>query len=251
MVSPEEARAALAGGADIVDVKNPAEGALGAAPPATLRAIRAAVALPTPVSAALGDAPHLPGTLALAAYGAAACGIDFLKVGLLGSRRSAAALELLVAVRGAALEADPRVRVVAVAYADADRVDGLPPRELPEVAVAAGVDGVLLDTFLKDGTTVFGALGDRGIATFLAAARAAGLLAGLAGSLRAEDLARARELGADIVGVRGAACDGGRAGRISTERVRALRAALDLSRSASPERLLPPAAPAAAPDAAR
>ncbi|MBX6364754.1 MAG: (5-formylfuran-3-yl)methyl phosphate synthase [Gemmatimonadetes bacterium] len=238
VASPEEARAALAGGADIIDVKNPTEGALGAAPPATLRAVRAVVAPSVPVSAALGDAPHLPGTLALAAHGAAACGIDFLKVGLLGSRRPGEALELLVAVRDAAMEADSRVRIVAVAYADADRVGGLPPGELPDVALAAGVDGVLVDTFLKDGTTLFDALGERGVASFVAAAHAAGRTVGLAGSLRADDLARARDLGADIVGVRGAACDGGRGGRISTGRVRALRAALDVGGSELPGRPL-------------
>ena len=42
----EEVDAALAGGADIVDVKNPAEGALGAPTPALLRAVRSRVAPP-------------------------------------------------------------------------------------------------------------------------------------------------------------------------------------------------------------
>ena len=49
-----------------------------------------------------------------------------------------------------------------------------------------------------------------------------------------DDLKRARRLGADIVGVRGSACEGGREGTVSAARVRALRAALALSAGVSP-----------------
>lgn len=213
---------ALAGGADIIDVKNPAEGALGATEPTVLRAVRRVVPSHVPLSVALGDAPHMPGTLALAAHGAASCGADYVKVGLLGSRRPREAVELMVAVRRAAAAASPNVRVVAVAYADAARACGLPPGELPAVAAAAGVEGVLLDTFVKDGATTFDALEEPAIAAFIATAHAASLGVGLAGSLRLEHIARAAELGADVVGARGAACDGGRTGRVSEPRVREL-----------------------------
>jgi hypothetical protein len=131
VVTADEVEAAIAGGADIVDVKNPAEGSLGAPTPALLRAVRARVTPPVQLSAALGDAPHLPGTMALAAAGAAACGADYLKIGLLGSARPEQALELLSAVRRAVAEVDPRTRLVAVSYADASRVSALPPRALP------------------------------------------------------------------------------------------------------------------------
>lgn len=115
MVSSEEVSAALAGGADIIDVKNPAEGALGAPEPAVLRAVRRVVPSHVPLSVALGDAPHMPGTLALAAAGAASCGADYVKVGLLGSHRTRDALALLSAIRRAAETASPTVRVVAAA----------------------------------------------------------------------------------------------------------------------------------------
>ncbi|MGH7506668.1 MAG: (5-formylfuran-3-yl)methyl phosphate synthase, partial [Longimicrobiales bacterium] len=226
VVSPAEAAAALAGGAEIIDIKNPAEGPLGAASPATLRAVRDIVPGSVSVSAALGDAPHLPGTFALAAHGAALCGADYVKVGLLGSRSRNAALALLTAVRQAAEQANPDVRVVAVAYADAARVGGLPPAALPAVAAAARVGGVMLDTFLKHGGTLFDALEDDAIAAFITAARHAHLMTALAGSLRAEELHRAAVLGADIAGVRGSACDGGRGGTVSAARVRTLRATL-------------------------
>ena len=85
VVDAGEAREAAAAGADIVDVKNPAEGSLGAPSPAVIAAIRAAVPAALPVSAAIGDMPNLPGTAALAALGAAHSGAAFVKVGLWGA----------------------------------------------------------------------------------------------------------------------------------------------------------------------
>lgn len=226
VVSSDEVEAAIAGGADIIDVKNPAEGSLGAPLPAVLRAVRARVPPSFEVSAALGDAPHLPGTMALAAAGAAACGLDYLKVGLYGSSRPEQALDLLVAVRQAVADADSRTRLIAVAYADAERVRALPPDDLPIIAREAGVYGVMLDTALKDGTSTWTALGEDRVSSFLEAAHALGLVTALAGGLTPSDLPRAQHLGVDIVGVRGSACEGGREGIVSSERVQSLRAAL-------------------------
>lgn len=227
LVAADEAAAALTGGADIVDVKNPAEGALGAPAPGVLRAVRERVAAPVLLSVALGDAPHLPGTLALAAAGAAACGADYVKVGLRGSDEPAAALEMLRALVAAV---GTTARVVAVTYADGG---GLPPLELPRVAAEAGAHGVMLDTLEKHGVSTFAALGAAAVAAFVEEARERGLATALAGSLGSEGLARAARLGVDFVGVRGAACDGGRDGVVSVARVRALRTALDLSAAES------------------
>ena len=234
VVNADEVEAALAGGADIVDVKNPAEGSLGAPVPALLRAVRSRVASPAEVSVALGDAPHLPGTMALAAAGAAACGADYLKIGLFGSARPEQALELLAAVRGAATDVNPRTQLMAAAYADASRVGALAPGELPSIARQAGFDGVMLDTAVKDGVSTFTAMGEDGVADFFAAARALGLVTALAGALGSADLDRAQRLGADIVGVRGSACEGGRQGTVSAARVRALHAALALGERVAP-----------------
>ena len=58
----------------------------------------------------------------------------------------------------------------------------------------------------------------------MADAHAAGLQVALAGALRAEDLPVVRDTGADIAGVRSAAChEGRRSGRLDAARVRALR----------------------------
>src|SRR3954468_16318511 len=121
VVDASEARAAAAAGAHIVDVKNPAEGSLGAPTPAVIERVRAAVPPALPVSVAIGDMPNLPGTAALAALGAARSGASFVKVGLWGAMTEAEAVALLRAVQDGVAHV-PGAVVVAAAYADARRV---------------------------------------------------------------------------------------------------------------------------------
>jgi uncharacterized protein (UPF0264 family) len=230
-----EAARAVAAGADIVDLKNPAEGSLGAPRPETIVGVREALPADVPVSVAIGDMPHLPGTAALAARGAADCGAAFVKVGLHGSSTEGAAVELLRAVRAAVAD-HPGVQVIAAAYADATRMPSrpLPRRLIARVAAAAGVAGCLLDTGIKDGRGLLEWLDRDALARIGAEAHAAGLIYALAGSLTADDLDVVAAAGADIAGVRSAACrDGRRDGPLDPARVRDLRARCD-ARAATP-----------------
>jgi (5-formylfuran-3-yl)methyl phosphate synthase len=229
VVDAGEAREAATAGADIVDVKNPDEGSLGAPSPAVIAGVRAAVDAAVPVSAAIGDMPNLPGTAALAALGAASSGAVFVKVGLWGASTEAEAVDLLRAVAGAA-GAVPGTVVVAAAYADARRVAHRPlaPERLARVARAAGVGICLFDTAVKDGRGLLDWLSPDALASLVAEAHDSGLQMALAGALRAEDLPVVQATGADIAGVRSAACeDGRRTGRLDPARVRALRALTD------------------------
>lgn len=218
-----EADLAVAGGVDVVDVKNPAEGSLGAPAPGVLAQVRRAVPAEVPVSAAIGDLPALPGTAALAALGAARCGAAYVKVGLWGASTEDQAVALLRAARealggGAAL--------IAGAYADASRVPTPPlgPRSLVAAAGRAGAAGCLLDTAVKDGRGLLEWLDPDALAELVAEAHAAGLEVALAGALRADDLPAIRATGADIAGVRSAACrDGRRAGPLDPARIAHLR----------------------------
>jgi uncharacterized protein (UPF0264 family) len=224
VVDADEARAAAAAGADIVDVKNPVEGSLGAPSPAVIAQVRAVVAADVPVSAAIGDMPNLPGTAALAALGAVRSGATFVKVGLWGVSTESEAVVLLRTVR----EGAPGALVVAGAYADARRVTHAPlaPELLPRVAHAAGVGVCLLDTAVKDGRGLLEWLSPDALVSLVHEAHAAGLQVALAGALRAENLPVVAATGADIAGVRSAACgDDRRSGPLETARVRALRAA--------------------------
>jgi len=222
VVSSEEASAALSGGADILDIKNPAEGSLGANFPNIIREIRATAPQPVQVSAAIGDMPNLPGTAALAALGGASCGVDYIKVGLLGPKNADQAVYLLKAVKQA-LHDYPNTAVIAAGYADAQRAGTLEPRLIPRITQAAGLDGCLLDTYVKDGQRLFDFLDAETLHVLAEETHAANMLFALAGALQAEDLLVARDLGADIVGVRSAVCrDNQRRGTLDPERVRTL-----------------------------
>ena len=98
LVSPmnlEEARAAMAGGADILDVKNPKEGSLGANFPWAIREVAKLAEGRVPVSATIGDLEYKPGTASLAALGAAVSGADYIKAGLLGVKTADQASDML------------------------------------------------------------------------------------------------------------------------------------------------------------
>ncbi len=221
----DEARAAVDGGADIVDAKDPAAGALGAVSAESLRAIAVAVGGARALSAALGDAAHEE-QVEHAARRAAAQRLAYLKVGFAGIGDPSRVEELLAAaVRGAQM-VSPSSGVVAVAYADADRVGTIAAERVIEAAERAGAIGVLLDTAVKDGRGLFDVLREREVARWIALAHAAALTAAVAGRLGGAQLATARALGADVAGVRGAACEGGRTGRVSRDRVAALVAAI-------------------------
>jgi uncharacterized protein (UPF0264 family) len=219
-----EASAALAGGADVIDAKDPRAGALGAVAPRVLREIHAAVAGARPVTAALGDAEDEADT-ERAAYTFAAAGAALVKVGFaqIADADRAAALTA-AAARGAAAGSDGTCGVVVVAYADATGAGALEPAAFADVAVRGGARGVLLDTADKSGPGLRDLIERRALAAWIAGAHEAGLFVALAGRLTAADVSFVRDAGADVAGVRGAACDGGRLGRVSAEKVAALRA---------------------------
>jgi uncharacterized protein (UPF0264 family) len=218
VVSAAEARGALAGGADIVDVKDPGEGALGAPAPAVLSEVVRAVGGVAPISVALGDLPDFPHTAALAARGAAVCGADYVKVGLRGVHTLGRAAAMMSAVVDAV---GPGIAVIAAAYADAGALDppALAPAWLPALVERTGISGALVDTFVKDGRGLYGWLSETELEDLIARTRDAGGSFAVAGQLRLGDLSR---VDADVVGVRSAVCRGGdRSAELETELVAA------------------------------
>lgn len=212
-----DASAALAGGAAIVDCKDPARGALEPVGAEALRAIRAAVPPEVPLSAALGEVTTA-GELALrlTTHGVP---LSYVKVAFRGLAEPRALGALLDRACAIAEGLPGAPGVIAVAYADCERVGSLPARMFPAVVGPSGARGLLVDTAVKDGTTLFDWLPVAELARLGEAARRAVPEFALAGSLRAEQLALTRSAGATIVGVRGAACEGGRAGPVSADRV--------------------------------
>lgn len=225
LVSPinrEEAVIASIGGADIVDVKNPKEGSLGANFPWIIREVKTVVNGRQPISATIGDFNFKPGTAALAALGAAVAGADYIKVGLYDIQTEAQALELLTKIARAVKDYDPSKKVVASGYSDYKRINSISPILLPAVAAEAGVDVVMVDTGIKDGKSTFEFMDEKELKKFTDLAHEYGLENAIAGSLKFEDLPVLERIGPDIIGVRGMVCGGDRRTAIRQELVEKL-----------------------------
>ena len=240
--SAAEVAAALEGGADIIDAKEPSRGSLGAVSSDVLADIVKCVPPEHPLSIALGDliseaqVEHAITTLEL---GAGSWPL-YLKLGFAGVSSLTTIARLL---RVAVLSRCCHRRVpgiVAVAYADASTAGTARPREIADAAGAEGCVGVLLDTHQKNGQNLFAITGETELAHWIDDCRAAGLLTAVAGSLDAPDLPRLSRLAPDIVGVRGAACEGGRGGEVRPDRVAALRMGILSASSASLQGPIPP-----------
>ncbi len=221
-----EARAAVDGGTDVIDAKNPLKGALGAVSLSTLREIHLAVAGRRVVSAALGDADNEE-TIERAAYEYAATGVGFVKVGFAGIRSTMRVARLIAAaIRGVRATDRLGCGVVAVAYADTGASTAIDRIALIGTAADAGATGVLIDTERKEGPGLLGLLSPQQLAAWVAMAHDRHLTVALAGKLSATDLPLISETGADIVGVRGAACLSGRSGPVVESKIRSLKSAL-------------------------
>ena len=226
LVSPKdetEARKAAKGGADIIDVKNPAEGSLGANFPWTIRHIRETLSPNTEISATLGDLPNLPGTASLAAYGLTMLGVDYVKAGLLGVKSQKEAEYMSKMIVRSVKSCNPKVKVVLAGYADWGDAGSISPSTLVKAASKAKAEFVMLDTRVKDGRTLLDYLDTGEIRRFATSAKAKGLKIGLAGSLDEDAICELASIKPDVVGVRGAVCVGGkRTSRISEAKVRNL-----------------------------
>jgi len=211
----EEAVLALEGGADIIDLKDPRAGALGALPLSSIEAIVARVRASSaaPVSATIGDlADGEIDEMARRVRATARTGVDFVKVGIPRGEHARAALANL---------AESPARVVPLFLVDS----GL---DLALIAAACtyGFPIVMVDTAEKSSGTLFDRVSHATLQTMVRAVHEAGARAGLAGSLRAEHVPALCALEPDIVGFRGALCDGARTGQLNPDKVRALREAL-------------------------
>lgn len=222
--SLQEAVEAVRGGADIIDVKNPREGALGANFPWVIREVKKVVPSSKKLSATIGDVPDLPGTCSLASLGAATSGADIIKVGLLGPKSVEKAIYLMKKVVKSVKGYDPKKQVVAAGYADAHRVGAIEPMKIPKVAAAAKADFAMLDTAIKDGKRLFDHLSNSQLLDFVAMSHNLGLKAALAGQIKKQDIKTLCDLGVDVIGVRSAVCIGDRVnGTISRKLVKELK----------------------------
>jgi dihydroneopterin aldolase len=200
VTGPHEAEIALAGGADIVDMKDPSAGALGALPIERIAETLAAINGRRPASAVIGDPAMEPDEVAAEVHAIAATGVDYVKVGLSPPKRNQ------TAVIRALKQASPKARLVAVLFADRERdLTHL----IPSLA-SAGLAGVMLDTADKSAGRLLVHADIPSLSAFVKAAREHGLMVGLAGGLEEPDIPRLLTLRPDFLGFRGALCAAGK-----------------------------------------
>ena len=227
-----EASEALTGGAGIIDAKEPSRGPLAPVDPDILRAIDRTVPASNMLSVALGDgkASALPALVREVPILTARAGLVF-KAALTDARPGAAAA-WLHATCGELANRDDRPSLVVARYVDAPpQADDM--EEWIAIASSAGARGFLVDTSDKDGAGMLRVLSVARLRAMRDAAGGAGIWFALAGGLRIEDFEEVAAIHPDVVGVRGAACIGGRAGQLSALRVKELHERLaTLSRGA-------------------
>ncbi len=243
--SPAEVSAALAGGCDLVDFKSPSGGALGRPTEETLHELWSAVRAArrdAVVSIAMGDltdpefsVPERISEWNWDLYRQA----RFLKIGLRASGTDAGGWRangapdrrLADLLRIAADQGIGASQWVLATYPD-DPAASLDGRigEILELTRRHEVVGLLLDTGRKDGRSLLEKVAPELLERVVAACRQAGLLVGLAGQLQLPDVASLQGLASDLIGIRSAACRGGRAGEVDAARVREWKTALSAVR---------------------
>ncbi len=211
-----EALLAVDAGVDIIDLKNPAQGALGALPLSEIGEIARAIDGCKLVSATIGDLPMEPELLIRATEHTAATGVDIVKVGFFGSASHGACIKALqpLAAKG--------VRIVAVLFADQNPDFAL----LPELQMA-GFYGAMLDTAQKNGSSLLDYVLVNDLQRFVKLARTSKLESGFAGSLRLNHVPGLVALTPGYLGFRGALCaNSERTAALSSNKIHELQAML-------------------------
>ena len=218
--SPAEVEAAIAGGADLIDVKEPANGSLGVN--RALPEIARQVAGRKPVSAAVGELGELRDSPAELLSWAAEAGAQLVKVGLAGCQARETWRAELAGIVSMETKRSGSAQLVVAAYADWERAEAPRVEDVAAFARQARC-GFLIDTWLKDGTTLLDWLDAEEIGKLCHEFRRAELPIALAGSLGVDEIRRLRAARPDWFAVRGSVCDGGRGGEVNAELVRRIK----------------------------
>lgn len=194
--SLEEAQTLVEQLPDILDMKNPSQGALGALTHQTVADIVQWVNKRCLCSATVGDLAMQAEVISAAIHDMAETGVDFVKVGLFDKPGLVHCVEQLeVSIKNL------QTPVIAVLFADQ-----LPQHNLIPLLKKTGFAGVMLDTATKNGLGLLNHLSIQSLNKFVFEAKSAGLLCGLAGALRIENIQQLRPLDADYLGFRSAIC---------------------------------------------
>ena len=236
---PEEARVSLLHAIDVLDLKEPLEGALGAVSEAVIEKVlqlveRVKLEQPPKLSLAMGELADWDferwSNLLDRYQSDHIRKFCFLKIGLAGaqqltdwqetwSRLFAGLPESTQPVVVAYLDRLPEVLERSSSMKDGgDRCPSI--EQLIEFAqTQRQVSTILLDTWCKQ-ADLFAKINDQRLREIIAAANRAGLAVVVAGSVKIDSLPRVIRAGASLVGVRGAVCAGDRSGQLCEQKLR-------------------------------
>ncbi|RLF04914.1 MAG: hypothetical protein DRJ60_06435 [Thermoprotei archaeon] len=218
VVDPDEAINALIGGADIIDIKDPSKGSLGAPDVLVLSLIKRVLPSGIVVSMALGDDPKDKRVMELTSI-AERHAISYVKAGSLGLKDINDAINAYRNIKSWVRRAKP----VAEAYADHYIAKCLSPMEILNAAYKSDFEVFMIDTLIKNGKSTFDYLNGRRLLEIKEKAHERGMLFALAGSLNLNHADEVSLIKPDIVGFRGAACNGNRVkGKVSKANVELL-----------------------------
>ncbi len=215
----EEAELVYHGGADIIDLKEPSEGALGAAPLSEIHRVVDDLWEKCVVSATIGDLPADPAKINEKVIQTAETGVDYVKVGMFSERHIESCLPNLIYC------ANKGIAVIAVFFADMDfDID---------FAIATAADarlkGVMLDTAHKGSGGLLTHKNIMQLEYFVNRAKQKGLITGLAGALSTKDISTLLNVSPDYVGFRTALCDSNiRAGSLNEQAIQSVRASIPI-----------------------
>ena len=208
---PTEAIAAARGGAHIADVEYPAS-ALGTPYPLNIKAVRDRLDVEgfveLPISTNIGEDQPRRSTACQAALGVALAGADYVKCGLAGFDRKAAAYLGRNLVRSV-IEWFPDKKVYPALFPEEEFSVLIDPLiDGPALAQEIESHGLLIDTYRKDiGKGLLDYYSLPQIAEFTHRLHAVGKEAWVAGSVTRDDLLQLWATGVDVICVRGAACE--------------------------------------------
>lgn len=214
--SVEEALQALSANVDIIDLKQPSLGALGALETDLVKTIVDEINDRCPVSATVGDLPMQPEIVYQAVKAMAETGVDYVKIGFFPDGDWQGTIEKLATL--------PRtLNLIAVLFADTQLdftvIDSL---------ANANFKGVMLDTMNKSNGPLTQVMAKTDIARFVRLARDRSLLCGLAGSLRLKDITELMPYQPDYLGFRGALClEHNRTAQLSRSSMMQIKQAID------------------------
>ncbi|HIG91157.1 MAG TPA: hypothetical protein EYQ77_01855 [Methylococcaceae bacterium] len=191
----DEALWVLNAGVDIIDLKEPANGALGALEPETITTIVKRINGKRPISATIGDLPLEPETITATVNRIAKTGVDYIKIGFFPQGDPLSTLQSLVPAT------QQGTKLIAVFFADQ-------PMELALIPALKkhGFYGAMIDTADKESGSLRQVFSEEMLQSFINQCRQQQLFCGLAGSLSLADIPFLTRLNPDYLGFRGALC---------------------------------------------